>query len=172
MSDAELTADQAKQLDAMFRQDYDWLQHWLRRYTRTGHSAEDIAAETIARMAALARSTMIREPRAMMTTIARRIVYDLSARHDLQRAYEDALTHLPVALEPSAEERMIIQEALYEIDRRLKNIPEKARCAFLLYEVDGMRQAEIAAVLQVSISMVRKYIASAMRHCYAGEGYE
>ena len=168
MSEAELTSAQARALDTVFREDYLWLQNWLRRYSRAGHSAEDIASETFARLVALARSTQIREPRAMMTTIARRIVYDLSARHVLQRAYEETLAHLPAALEPSAEERMIIQEALFEIDRRLRKLPHKARSAFLLYELDGMRQADIAQVLGVSVSMVRKYVAAALKACYAG----
>jgi len=168
MNDTGLAADQASMLETMFRRDYRWLERWLRRYVRVGQS-EDIAAETIVRIVAMAASTCIHEPRAMMTTIARRLVYDLSARHALQRAYEETLAHSPPAFAPSTEERLITQEALVEIDRKLGKLAAKARSAFLLYNVDGMRQSEIAETLGVSVSMVRKYIVAGLRACYADE---
>ncbi|GAA0555106.1 RNA polymerase sigma-70 factor (ECF subfamily) [Rhizomicrobium palustre] len=168
MREGEATADRSVSLDAIFRENYAWLQRWLSRRVRPHQSAEDIAAETIARVVALSAQSAIREPRALMVTIARRILYDLSQKHDLHRAYEAALVHLPPALEPSAEERVITIQALQEIERKLRPLPYKARCAFLLYELDGMRHAEIAEVLGVSVSMVRKYIASAFRTCIEG----
>ena len=43
-----------------------------------------------------------------------------------------------------------------------------ARCAaFLLAQLEGLRHAEIADRMQVSVSSVRQYLARAMQHCLA-----
>ncbi|MGN7998911.1 sigma-70 family RNA polymerase sigma factor [Sphingomonas sp. 22176] len=153
-------------LDAIFRSDYAWLQSWVKRRTAANHLAEDVAAETMLRLTSIAANQQIREPRAIMTIIARRILYDLRVRNDLHCAYEEAMALLPAALEPSPEEQLIVREALRQIDRVLQRLSMKARSAFLLSQIEGMRQAEIAELLGVSSSMVRKYIAQALRACY------
>jgi RNA polymerase sigma-70 factor (ECF subfamily) len=153
-------------MDAIFRDHYAWLHRWLNFRTPNGHSPEDVASETILRMTDFAARQVIIEPRAMMTTIARRILYDLRAKNDLQRAYEAALTHLPAALEPSPEEQLLTLEALRRVDQILRPLSFKARSAFLLSQVDGLRHADIAAILGLSVSMVRKHITAAMKACY------
>lgn len=153
-------------LDGIFRTHYDWLCRWARNRTPDGHLPEDIAAETMLRITRVAAQEVIHEPRAMLTVIARRIMYDLRARGDLQRAYESAVRHLPAMLEPSAEERLLAMETLARIECALQPLSVKARSAFLLSQIDGMRHAQIAEILGVSVSMVRKYIGTAMRCCY------
>ncbi len=153
-------------MDAIFRNHYAWLHRWLNARTPNGHSPEDVASETLVRMTQFAAREVIVEPRAMMTTIARRVLYDLRARNDLWIAYETAILHLPAALEPSPEERLLAVEALRRIDRILQPLSFKARSAFLLSQIDGFRHADIAEMLGLSVSMVRKHIAAAMKACY------
>lgn len=153
-------------MDGIFRTHYGWLCRWVSGRTPLGHLPEDIAAEAMLRITRVAAQEAIQEPRAMLTVIARRIMCDLRARSDLQHAYEDAIRHLPAILEPSAEERLVATQMLAQIERALQPLSVRARTAFLLSQVDGLRHAEIAQTLGVSVSMVRKYIASAMRRCY------
>ena len=91
---------------------------------------------------------------------------DLRAKDIVRLQYAAAVAHLPPALEPSAEDRLIILEALRRIERVLRPVSAKARTAFLLSQIDGLRHAEIAERLGISVSMTRKHIAAVMQRCY------
>ena len=54
----------------MFQKDYRWLCAAVGRTLGCPHSAQDIASETFLRVLALPDPTAIREPRALLTTIA------------------------------------------------------------------------------------------------------
>jgi RNA polymerase sigma-19 factor, ECF subfamily len=58
-----------------------------------------------------------------------------------------------------------VVEALMEIDALLDGLPPKARLAFLLSQLEGLPYAEIAQRLNVSLSMVKKYMLQAVTHC-------
>ena len=66
-------------LDALFRAHYRWLCTYLRRYLHDSAGAEDIAAETFAQLLQAPSITAIREPRAMLTTIAQRFFISAGA---------------------------------------------------------------------------------------------
>ncbi|MOA54761.1 putative RNA polymerase sigma factor FecI [compost metagenome] len=53
-------------------------------------------------------------------------------------------------------------EALVEIDRLLGELPLPVRQAFLLSQIEGMKQADIAVELGVSLPTARRYIARAV----------
>jgi RNA polymerase sigma-70 factor (ECF subfamily) len=153
-------------MDSMFRQHNGWLTKWLNKQRWTVAPAEDIASDVFLTLLQMPSVASVREPRAMMTTIARRLVFDARRRNDLQRAYEAELALMPEAIEISAEERLIVVQALKAIDAMLATLSIKARTAFILSQVDGMPYAAIAAELKVSVSMVRKYIAQGFRAAY------
>lgn len=159
----------AHPIDHIFRNHNNWLQAWLRRRLGNRDSAEDVASEVFVRMVALsyAKAEAISEPRALLTTIARRVIYEVWRRNDLQRAYEMAIAALPEQLVASPEEHAIVLEALRTIDNVLSSMSAKARAAFLYSQVDGMSYGEIAALLGVSPSRVRQYVAQGFRSCYA-----
>ncbi|ENZ0359900.1 sigma factor [Pseudomonas aeruginosa] len=111
----------------MFQNDYSWLSGRLRRYLGCPHSAEDIASETFLKVLALPDPASIREPRALLTTIARRLMYDGWRRQDLERAYLESLAGLPEALAPSAEEQAQVVETLLRLERMLAGLSPKTR---------------------------------------------
>jgi RNA polymerase sigma-19 factor, ECF subfamily len=159
----------AHPIDHIFRNHNNWLQAWLRRRLGSRDSAEDVASEVFVRMVALSYANVgaISEPRALLTTIARRVIYELWRRNDLQRAYEMAIAALPEQLVASPEEHAIVLEALRTIDEVLSSMSAKARAAFLYSQVDGLSYGEIADLLGVSPSRVRQYVAQGFRNCYA-----
>lgn len=153
-------------LDFLFRQHSGWLLRWLGRQRWTVSSAEDIASDVFLALMTMPNLEVLREPRAMMTTIARRLIYDARRRSDLQVAYEAELLALPQELEIPADERLIMLQALQAIDAMLAGLSPKARTAFLMSQIDGARYADIAAELKISVSMVRKYVAQGLREAY------
>jgi RNA polymerase sigma-70 factor (ECF subfamily) len=131
--------------------------------------AEDIAAEAFAQLLQRPGWQDTREPRALLTTIAQRLLYDTWRRRDLEEAYMAWAATQPQATLPSPEERALILETLTSIDRVLDGLAPKARRAFLYSQLDGLTYPEIAERLQVSVRMVQKYMTQAMRLCYLAE---
>ncbi|ACA17824.1 RNA polymerase, sigma-24 subunit, ECF subfamily [Methylobacterium sp. 4-46] len=150
-------------LDGLFREHSHWLLRWLSKQRWTVTSPEDLTSDVFLALLQIPDLGAVRQPRAMMTTIARRLICDARRRDDLRRAYENELAALPEAFEISAEERLILVQALQAIDAMLAGLSRKARAAFLMSQIDGMPYAEIAAELNVSVSMVRKYVAQGLR---------
>ena len=67
--------------------------------------------------------------------------------------------------EPSAEERALTMESLLAIDSLLDGLSPRARTAFLCSQLDGMKYADIADLLDVSTIRVRQYVAKGLKLC-------
>ncbi|AHC49914.1 sigma-70 family RNA polymerase sigma factor [Achromobacter xylosoxidans] len=152
----------------LYAQHQSWLRDWLRRKTGCPYDAADLTHDTY--MKVLLRNEDardLREPRAYLVTVAHGLLVNLFRRRDIERAYLDCLAAREETSWPSPERRALALEALVRIDRLLDGLPPKARRAFLLLQLEGLKHGEIAERLQVSVSSVRQYLALAMRHCLA-----
>ncbi|WP_082473111.1 MULTISPECIES: sigma-70 family RNA polymerase sigma factor [Methylobacterium] len=153
-------------IERIYRDHNSWLVGWIRSYTKSISSADDIAAEVFLRLLSMENLASIREPRAMMVTIARRLSIEIFRRNQLQKAYEAELAALPPCVAASPEHQLLVEEALREISRILATMSPKARTAFMLSQIDGMTYTDIAKEIGVSITMVRKYIAQCLLRFY------
>lgn len=150
----------------IFKNDYRWLCTRVSRAMGCPDGAQDIASETFLRVLALPDPASIREPRALLTTIAQRLMYEGWRRQDLERAYIETLAHAPLSVHPSPEERMLLIETLIEVDRLLDGLSAKAKAAFLYHQLDGLTYMQIGELLEVSVSRVQQYMADAFKRCY------
>jgi len=167
-----LQAANRQMLDAMFREHNSWLLRWLRAQKWTVLPPEDIVAEVFLALLMMPNIEAIRHPRAMMTTIARRLIVDARRRDNLRRAYEAELLHLPAELEVSDEERLIVLQALEEIEAVLSSLSLNARKAFVMSQIHGKTYREIAEILGVSLSMARRYVEQGLRAAYLAASRE
>ena len=110
------------------------------------------------------RKSRLREPRAYLTAIAKRLMLNHHRRRALEQAYLDALAVMPPALAPSVEQRLLILEALHEIDEMLRPAGSGAR-GLLLAQLEGLSHGEIAARLDVSPRTVHRHIARGYEQC-------
>ncbi|GAB7529365.1 sigma-70 family RNA polymerase sigma factor [Pseudomonas sp. 3A(2025)] len=149
----------------LFEREFAWLRNHLQRRTQNRHDAEDFAAETFLRVLRLDNGESIREPRALLTTIARRVMYESWRRADLERAYRDSLASLPEEVQPSLEDQYLACEALQLLDRLLDGLPGKVKAAFIHHHFGGLTYREIAQELGVSAPRVHQYMAQAYRCC-------
>lgn len=108
----------------------------------------------------------LREPRAFLTTVAKRVLFNHYRRQDLERAYHQALAQLPEDLVPSEEYRAIILQTLTELDALLDGLPVPVKRAFLLAQVDGLSYSEIASELDISVATVKRHLNKAALRCY------
>jgi RNA polymerase sigma-70 factor (ECF subfamily) len=153
-------------LTEIFRSDYRWLVERLRYRLGCRYNAEDVASESFLQLSTLSALEGVLEPRAMLTTIANRVLYEVSRRKTLEKAYLLALASAPENVHPSPEEQHLLLESLLAIDKALEALSSKARQAFLHSQLDGMTYAQIAVKLGVSASMVRQYMTKALTQCY------
>jgi RNA polymerase sigma-70 factor (ECF subfamily) len=158
-------APHADLVGSLYSSHHGWLHNWLWRKLGSSEGAADIAHDTFLRLLSADTLETLREPRAYLSTIANGLLVNHWRRLTLERAYLDALAMQDGALEPSPEERALTIEALMQVDAMLDKLGPKAREAFLLSQIDGMTYAAIAAHLQVSERMVKKYMAQAMLQC-------
>jgi RNA polymerase sigma-70 factor (ECF subfamily) len=153
----------------LYREHGAWLCDWLRKKLGCVWEAADLTQDTFVRVltspAAGGQLAELREPRHFLVAIARRVMVDHLRRRALEKAWQEALALRPEPLAPSPENRALILETLCRIDAMLDGLGPRPRQAFLLSQLEGLRYAEIAARLGVSVSSVKKYVAQAAEHC-------
>ncbi|AVF38644.1 RNA polymerase subunit sigma [Pandoraea apista] len=153
-------------LRGLYNDHHGWLKGWLHRKTGCSHRAADLAHDTFVRLLERETPRMLASPRAFLTTVAQRVLYNHWRREQIERAYLYALAQQPEALVPSPEERAIVLETLLEIDRCLDGLPSLVKRAFLLAQLDGMTHLEIAAELGISLSTVKRHLVRAGTQCF------
>jgi len=149
----------------LYSEHHGWLLGWLRRKLACRDDAAELAQDTFMRLLTAREPVAIREPRAYLTTIASGLVINHRQRARLEQAYLDALLVTAETARPSPEERLIVLQALTEIDRALQALPAKARQVFLLSQLDGMIYTDIALHLDISLSTVKRHMVLAFRQC-------
>ncbi len=149
----------------LYRTHHAWLQARLRRYPGSSSYAEDIAADTFTQLLTAGQGMSIREPRALLTTIARRLIYQRWRRRDVEQAYLMKMQHEAPAYSPSPEALTQVDQALQVVEAQLQGLPQKVRNTFLLSRVNGLTYPEIAAQLGISRRSVSDYMSLALGRC-------
>ncbi len=137
-------------IQSLYVDHHPWLLRWLQRRLFDAGLASDLAQDTFVKILVARCESEIREPRPFLATIASRLVANHCRREALEKAYLDALMHLPETSHPSPETLSIVVESLHMVDRLLHQLSTKARSAFLMAHLDGLSYAEIATELKVS----------------------
>lgn len=140
-----------------------WLQAWLTRRLGCAHRAADVSQDTFLRLLVTGPAlAMLQEPRAWLTTTARRLVIDEARRRRVEADYIAALGAAGESLAASPEEMLVAMQSLVAIDQALERVGPRPREAFLRHCFEGQPQADVARALGVSVRMVHKYIAQVL----------
>lgn len=157
-------------LGFFFSDHHRWLLQHIQRRLRNHADAQDTAADTFCQLlAAQVDPDSIEQPRAYLSTIARRLIFDRHRRRQLELAYLERLALLPEAVAPSPEEQLQLTEALIAIDRALDGLPMAVKATFLYSQLDGLSYVAIAQKLGLSERTVSRYMKQALRMCYLCE---
>ena len=157
-------------LGFFFSDHHRWLLQHIQRRLRNHADAEDTVGDTFYQMlVARVDPDTIEQPRAYLSTIARRLIYDRHRRRKLESAYLERLSTLPEALAPSPEEQLQLIQALVAIDRALDGLPVVVKATFLYSQLDGLSYVAISHKLGLSERTVSRYMKQALRQCYLSE---
>lgn len=162
------TTSPHQEVQALYCAHHGWLQGWLRRRLGNRHDAADLAQDTFVRLLRLdqeQRPQELTRPRAYLAAIANRLMLNLYRRRSLESAYLEILAQLPETQVPSPEYGLQILEVLHELDAILARLEPKVRQAFLMAQLMGSSQQDIARHLDVSVRTVQRYITTAYAEC-------
>ncbi|MCY1396091.1 putative RNA polymerase sigma factor FecI [compost metagenome] len=153
-------------LHALYRDHRSWLESWLRRRMGNAWDAADLSQDTFLRVLGSSQSIVeMREPRAYLLTVGKRLLSNFYTRRSLEQAYLEALANLPEESAPSPEQRWILLETLQALDELLDGLAPVVRRVFLLSQLEGLGYREIAERLRVSERTIKRYMAQAYEHC-------
>lgn len=159
-------SDDSAPVQQLYRSHHAWLLDWLYRRVQNRCDAADLSQDTFVRLLTSPQADVnVREPRAYLATIARRLLANLYRRRSLERAYLDALASLPEDHALSAEHHAVVIEALNAVEQVLARLSSKARQAFLLSQIEGHTQEEIAGLMAVSVRSVQRWLVQAYEEC-------
>ena len=83
-------------------------------------------------------------------------------KEQLRMSFEQSLLYVEDS-ERSPEDEMSFNELATSYAKALEQMPEKQRTVFLMSREDGMKYAEIADRLHISVKAVEKHISAALR---------
>ncbi len=157
-----------RDVERLYLDHHGWLKNWLRRRLGEVADADDLAQDTFVRvLRSRAAVHELRQPLAYLATIANSLLVNRWRRLAVERAYAEALAAQPEAVEPSPEERLLLIEALVEIDELLHGLSPRVRQIFFLSQLDGLTYPQIATRLGLSVNQVQKAMGKAFAACYA-----
>ncbi len=151
---------------------------FLQRRGRSLEDAEDIVQETFARFHRAGHEIGHVDARPLLFVIAKNLLKDhwKQAKREQARilwlgaddttaAWESAPSE-----DPAADRRSIARQDLAQIAEAIRDLPPRCREAFLLHRFDDLSYRQIADRLGVSVSMVEKHLAEALRRLKAVRG--
>ena len=145
------------------------LVRYLARKVPNDEDANDLAQEAFLRMHKFQQSKELENARAFLYRTANNLVIDQQRRarvHDRYMSAEMLPEHSDEdedKFAPSAERTVSAKEELDRIYEIVDHMPVKVRRAFLLHRGKDMSYAKIASEMNVSTSMVEKYIIQALK---------
>ncbi len=150
----------------LYQEQSSWLKNWLQNRLGCSQQAADLAQDAFVRL--LRRDApMGDQPRALLTHIAKGLLVDHWRHQAVEKAYLEAIVHLPDDEVPSPEHSLIIIEALVRIDAMLDTLPAQTRELFLLAQLDGLTLKQISQQTGTPVITVRRHIQRALMACMA-----
>jgi len=136
---------------------------YFHRRVRSRNEAEDLTQEVFLRLVRRLDVETIDNPEAFVFRTAVNLLRDWSRRGKTHQSHLVELTHSRAHVEELSPERVFdSRQSLTRVLGVLEELDERSRDAFILHRLEGMKHAEIADLMGVSVSSVEKYIIKAL----------
>ncbi len=154
------TPDWSTQIGAWADTWHEDLVKFLARRTSTPADAEDLAQEVYLRLLRVDRQVLVRQPRSYLLRIAANLLHEwrLKAR---QTHPHDAAELERLEASDSPEQTAIAHRRGIRLTEELLHLAPPVRAALVLQVRDGLSYEEIAARMNVSQRMIKRYLLTA-----------
>jgi len=145
------------------------LVRYLTNKVSVHEDANDLAQEALLRMHKFQQTGSLNNARAFLFKTADNLLIDQMRRAHVHDQYLDSQIVPAHSSEeddkcaPSAERTVSAEQELDRIYETLEAMPAKVRHAFIRHRSSDLNYAQIAREMNVSTSMVEKYVAKALR---------
>jgi len=147
----------------MFRDLDSTLRGYLRRRMRCREDAEDLAQEVYLRMTRHPDLSQVQCLKAFALQTALNLVRDRSRRSYTRSLRQSvSIEHVELSGGDDPEEHATHDESVELVLKALAHLPDNTCRALVLHRFEGLRYADIAQQLGVSVSMVEKHISAAL----------
>lgn len=141
--------------------------HFLRKRMDNASDAADMTQDVFAQWLGYRDRAKVEQPRAFLFQVARNLLSDHWRRQKVRHAAlaDEPLAdaHAPAANDPLDHAQR--QQRLNQLRQVLDELSPRRREALMLHRFEGLTQAQIAARMNISVSMVEKHIAAALLQC-------
>ena len=149
-----------QQLSERYRQP---LTAYFRRRVGSANEAEDLSQEVFLRLVRRSDLERIDNPEAFLFRTAVNLLRDRARRGKARESRLVAAAQGADGVEELSPERVFdSRQHLALVLEVLAQLDERARDAFILHRLEGMKHAQIAELYGVSVSSVEKYIIKAL----------
>jgi RNA polymerase sigma factor (sigma-70 family) len=172
---AETQAEDARKrtlLDALYRKYSSALRKFLVRRHVRGEDVADIVQETYCRVIKSGDVESIQHPKAFLFQVANNVVRN-AAKHRRHGVEDDAVDIDAIEVNdegPSLYRRLKAEQELAVVRAALEELAPKCREAFVLNRFEHLSYSDIAGELNLSVSMIEKYVSQALSHLRARVG--
>ncbi|QDX80649.1 hypothetical protein B9N43_04950 [Denitratisoma sp. DHT3] len=158
-----------ERLREVFRTNQNALIRFLKSRLGSEHDAQDVAQDAIMRLYQRRTQLFDQDLRSLLFTTAKNITIDRfkEQKRSLLDHSEAAQERLSIVEDETAspERIAIARQELGRIGQLIADLPGKCQMAFINYKIDEMEYGEIAEKMNLTESMVRKYVLRALAHC-------
>lgn len=164
--DAAVVSHERRQLvSRLFAEHNRALISFLTARLHCEHEALDVAQEAYVRMLQLDQPISFHK--AYLFRIAQNLVTDRVRRRIVrERITEDDIVNFSLLqVEPEPERQALAQLEMDEVHRRLAELPEKCRYAFVQHVFLDHSVTEVATMMNMSERMIRLYVVRGLAHC-------
>ena len=163
-------ADRTKRgfVERLFAEHRGALQAYFQRRIRTKADAPDLVQEVYLRMLRVTDTDAIRNPQTYLYTVASNLVKEhalLGRRAAVRLEIDELNVQEQLGELTSLESELDANRQTQRVREVLAQLPLNWRTAVILQYRYGLTYQQIAAQLQVSPSMVKKYLARALDRC-------
>jgi RNA polymerase sigma factor (sigma-70 family) len=154
-------------VEKLFAEHRRALQAYIYRRIRTKSDAADLAQEVYVRMLRVNDPQAIRDPQRYLYTVASNLVREhavLDQRQANALDIDETSVQRQLGELPSLDSQLTASQQAARLRSALEQLPVKWRTAVILKYRYGLTYEEIADRLDVSSSMVKKYLAQALGH--------
>ncbi|EPF75636.1 sigma-70 family RNA polymerase sigma factor [Acinetobacter rudis] len=155
----------SEQIHQLYQGHHTWLYQWFKRRLNNSEDAADLAQDTFLRIMKRQEALHFEQPRAILTTVAKGILFNWYKRQEIEKAYLEALENRPEEYERSPEHVVEAVEALFLISELLDQFSDRERQIFLWSQLDGISQVEIAKRLNISTRTVMRDLTKVLSKC-------
>jgi len=145
---------------------HDFLFHWLASQLNNQADIYDILQETFLSLLEQQETLdQIIQPRAFLLTIAKRKMYRLWRRRNLEYSYLEKNSSNETDRICKSEQQILLYDVFLLIDYLLDGLPQNVKYAFLLRKIDQLPYLEIAEKLSLSLATIERYVKQATLQC-------